>query len=46
MEKLKKLKLMKFPRGENLKPLQVVITDRVLGRGQFGEVRVGYNKDD
>ena len=22
------------------------MTDRILGRGQFGEVRVGYNKDD
>jgi len=37
---------VKFPRGENVKPLQVVITDRILGRGQFGEVRVGFNKEN
>ena len=23
-----------------------MITNKVLGQGQFGEVRVGYNKDD
>ena len=46
MEKLKQYAVISFPRGEHLKPLPVVLTTKVLGQGQFGEVRVGYNKDD
>ena len=46
MEKLKPLTVMKFSRGDSVKPLQVVITDKVLGKGSFGEVRVGYNKEN
>ena len=46
MEKLKKLKLLSFPHSDNQKPLKIFITDRIIGRGNQGEVRVGYNKEE
>ena len=46
MEKLRQLKLVDFPIENNEKPLKIVITDKILGRGAFGEVRVGYNKEN
>ena len=46
MEKLRQLKVLKFTRDDNAKPLQVVVTDKVIKRGRFGEVRVGYNKEN
>jgi len=46
MDKLKSIGEKSFVLPNQTKPLKVVLTNKVIGQGKFGEVRVGYNKDN
>jgi serine/threonine-protein kinase ULK/ATG1 len=35
-----------FPRGDDQKPLKIIVTDKVLGNGFFGRVRVGLDRSN
>jgi hypothetical protein len=35
-----------FPRGDDQKPLKILVTEKVLGKGFFGRVRVGLDRNN
>ena len=45
MEKLKEQILLKFPAYNKNPEFKVAVTDKLIGRGKYGEVRVGVIKD-
>lgn len=45
MERLEKQATFTFLRDDDEKPLKIIVTDKLLGRGDFTDVRFGNSKD-